>query len=324
MREDETQFKPRVLVEKDGRPDEWWMFEGRVFVKNRNVGLDTPEAGRELSDVSARIAHMDQLGVDHHVLYPSIFLRPLTRKHNAEIALCRSYNRWLGDLWAKAPDRLGWVTVLPLMSMETALEELHWSHNHGARGVFMRSNVGDMRLSDPYLFPLYQEAGKLDMPITVHSSQGNFGMWDLFQNDGFGQFKLTVVAAFHELLMSRTPERFPDLRWAFVEVTSEWVPYALNDMGLRWNNSKRQGRAGFWGRDTLKENRMYVACQTTDNLEHVIEAAGDENIVIGSDYGHNDTSSELLALQRLQEDGKVDPVIVGKILGENPARLYAY
>ena len=89
MREDEAQFKPRVLVEKDGRPDEWWMFEGRVFVKNRNVGLDTPEAGRELSDVSARIAHMDQLGVDHHVLYTSIFLRPLTRKHNAEIAAVR-------------------------------------------------------------------------------------------------------------------------------------------------------------------------------------------------------------------------------------------
>ena len=43
---------------------------------------------------------------------------------------------------------------------------------------------------------------------------------------------------------------------------------------------------------------------------------GDENIVIGTDYGHNDTASELVALRKLREDGKIDPATADKFLDQ--------
>jgi predicted TIM-barrel fold metal-dependent hydrolase len=272
-----------------------------------------------MSDIALRLAHMDELGVDTQVLYPTLFLRPLTRRPETELALCRAYNRWLADLWKAGKGRLRWAVLPPLMSMEKALEELHFGKANGACGVFMLGTEGERRLSDPALFPLDQEASSLNLPICIHSGTGNFDMFDFFAREsGFSNFKLTGVGAFHDLIMQGIPQKFPELRWGFVELSSQWVPYALNDMGLRL---QRRGRS-ISAKDVLRENRMYVACQTTDDLPYVLQYAGDEQIVIGTDYGHNDTSSEISALRKLKQSGQLDPASVEKILGENPKRLY--
>ena len=123
-------FRPEVVVPKAGGGREYWMVEGRTFAKNSNIGLDTPDEAREMSDIDARVAHMDELGVDTHVLYPTIFLRPLTRRQDAEVALCKGYNRWLADIWKKGRGRLRWVVVPPVMSMDKAIEELPVSYTH--------------------------------------------------------------------------------------------------------------------------------------------------------------------------------------------------
>ena len=319
MEEAERLFKPEVVVPKAGGDREYWLIEGRAFAKNTNIGKDTPDEAREVSNIATRLAHMDALAVDMHVLYPTIFLRPLTRRPEVEVALCRSYNRWLAETWRQGRGRLRWVVVPPVLSLDKALEEIHCGREHGACGVFMRAVEGDRRLSDPYFYPLYREAARLDLPICIHASAGNFGMLDLFgQDSGFAQFKLPVVGAFHDLLMKGTPAKFPDLRWAFIEVSSQWIPYALNDMELRFRRGNRQ----WLGPDALRDNRMYVACQTTDDISYVRQYVGDDNIIIGTDYGHNDTASELVALRKLREDGKIDPATAATFLDGNPRRLY--
>ena len=167
---------------------------------------DAPDKAREVSDIATRLAHMDALGVDVHILYPSIFLKPLTRRPDAEVTLCRSYNRSLAETWRQGSGRLRWAVVPPVLSLAKALEEIHFGKAHGACGVFMRAVEGDRRLSDTYFYPLYHEAVRLDLPICIHASAGNFGMLDLFgQDSGFAQFKLPVVGAFHDLLMKGTP-----------------------------------------------------------------------------------------------------------------------
>ena len=92
----------------------------------------------------------------------------------------------------------------------------------------------------------------------------------------------------------------------------------MNDLSIRFGNNGRE----FPGAELMRENRMYVACQTTDDLQYVIDTAGDDNIIIGTDYGHDDTSSEILAMQRLREEGRLPSSTVEKILDHNPRRLY--
>jgi predicted TIM-barrel fold metal-dependent hydrolase len=335
MREEEQDFQPFVVVPKQGSEanlsggfsgrrnvvQEFWIIEGRAVSKRSNFrSVEVSEEAAEAADIEKRLAHMDELGVDVHVLYPTIFLRPLTRRPEVEIALYGSYNRWMNEIYERGEGRLRWAAMLPYMTREKAIEEMHWAKDHGACGFFMHSMEGERRLSEPYFDPIYREASALGLPMCIHATSGNFSQFDLFQLDaGFSTFKLPVVGAFHDLLMKQVPSKYPDLRWAFVEVSSEWVPYALNDMMLRFKKAGRDWPA----QDILRDNNMYVACQTADDLDWVLETVGDDNIVIGSDYGHNDTSSELKALSNLRDSGRVPAGSAAKILEDNARALYA-
>ena len=95
---------------------------------------------------------MDELEIDLQILYPSLFLRPLTAKLEVENAICRSYNRWLIDICAKSEGRLRWVAVVPVIDIESAVKEVNFAKANGACGVFMRGLVDDKRLSHPTFF----------------------------------------------------------------------------------------------------------------------------------------------------------------------------
>ena len=72
----------------------------------------------------------------------------------------------------------------------------------------------------------------------------------------------------------------------------------------------------------LRKSKIWVTCQTDDDLPYVLKYSGDDRLVIGTDYGHNDTSSEILALRKLKEDGTVPTSVVNKILDDNARALY--
>jgi predicted TIM-barrel fold metal-dependent hydrolase len=322
MLDSERALRPRIVAtpEDESSGGESWFIDGLYLGKARNVGHDTSKESREMDDIKARLKHMDELGVDVQVLYPTIFLRPYTRRPELELAVTRSYNRWLIDIWRRAPERLRWVAVLPLLTMDKALEEARFAKENGACGIFIRGLEGDKRLSDAYFFPLYEEAGRLDLPVCVHSATGSFAVHDFFADEcGFSKFKLAVVGSFHSLLFSEIPDRFPRTRFGFIEVSSQWVPYAIHDYARRM---ERKGKK-VDKKDVLRKNRIYVACQTDDDLPYVIQYAGEDHLVIGSDYGHNDTSSEILALQKLKEAGEVPLRVINKILDDNARALYS-
>jgi len=330
MGEGERGLAPRVMIFKEqeerkrkGRrfaPSEYWMIGGRVFAKDGNIGFDTSRETRELEDVEARLSHMDSLGVDIQVLYPSLFLRTLTPLPHVDTALCRSYNRWLADIWKAGKGRLRWVLMPPLHYIDKTVEELNFGKEHGACGIFIRGLEGEKLPTDPYFFPLYEEASRLGLPICVHASQGNMDAAEILgRGSSLGQFKFGPINLFGSVLLSGLPKKFPDLRWGFVEVSAEWVPYVMNHLEIGY----RKNGAAWPGRELLKESRIYVACQTSDDLPYILEHAGDDNIVVGSDYGHDDTASEIDALRKLKADGKVSSESIDKILGANPQALYA-
>ncbi len=207
MLESERALRPRIVPTPNDPTSggESWLVDETYLGKARNVGYDdTSRESREMEDIQARVKHMDELKIDIQVLYPTIFLRPFTRRPEVELAVTRSYNRWLIDIWNAAPDRLRWVAVLPLLSMDKALDEARYAKQNGACGIFIRGLEGDKRLHDSYFYPLYEEAGKLDLPICVHSATGSFAVHDYFADEcGFNRFKLAVVGSFHSLIFYR-------------------------------------------------------------------------------------------------------------------------
>jgi predicted TIM-barrel fold metal-dependent hydrolase len=304
MLESERRFKPRIVGATNGDPSvDYWLIDGRLMPRS-NVEKSLPEAARDMSDLR---------------IYPTIFIFPTARRPEVDLALCRSYNRWMADIVGKAPDRFRWVVVPPLLNMDSVAEELKFAKAHGACGVYLRGLEADRRLSDSYFFPLYDAASKLDLPICVHSANGSIDSYDFFLDEpGFCKFKLAVVGAFHSLLVEGIPEKFPKLRIGIVEVSAQWIPYAVHDLARRYQRRGKQ-----LGSRILEDHRVYVTCQTDDDLEYVLGYAGENNLVIGTDYGHSDNASEIEALRKLRTDGKISARVIDKILGDNACALYS-
>ena len=199
------------------RRTKYWLVDGTLRLKSRNVGKNTPMASRELRDVNARLKHMDELGVDVQVIFPTIFIIPLTPRPEIELALCRSYNRWMADIWRQAKERLRWVAMLPLLSMDRVYDEAKFAKENGAVGIFLRGSECDLLLSDSYFFPLYDAASRLDLPICIHSATGSPILFNYFKYEtiGFSKFKLVLVGAFHNMIMDGIPQRFPKTEGGF-------------------------------------------------------------------------------------------------------------
>ena len=327
--EEFSQHRPRIVTDTSDESElsannaggvqrHYWMLDGRLQQKEFNAGQEMSRANREMEDIGARLAHMDALDVDIQVLYPTLFLRPWTQDPEAEYAICKAYNRWLADIWKQEPERLRWVVMLPLMSMDKTIEELEFAKANGACGIFMRGIECERRLSNPYFFPMSEVAERLDLPVCFHAGNGSFALWSVYGDEtGIGRNKAPVIAAFHSLLRDEIPAKVPALRWGFVEVSAMWIPYALNDFMIRLR------RKGLEMSDTmLADNNMFVACQSTDDLDYILPYAGEGQLIVGTDYGHDDNSSDIEAMRKFREDGKLPPEVVDKILDSNARALY--
>ncbi len=330
-------YRPLIVRPRGEGGAEYWFIDGKIrgLVRivmtaqdvaevARRTGRDmaTPRETREMENVPARLSHMDQLGIDVQVLYPTIFLEQISDKPDWEIAISRGYNRWLADIYRQGAGRLRWNCVLPLLDMSAALEELEFCKQHGACGVFMRGIEGQRLITDPYFYPLYEAITRLDLAVGVHVGNGNPQNLDLVSqyNGGgsFWKFRIPVIGAFHSVIMSEVPKLFPKLRFHWAEAAAQWIPYVIKDLQRRWG---AQGKE--LPESPMKEYRQYVSCQTDDDVDYILKFSGEDNITIGTDYGHNDQSTEVAALRNLKAVGSITQTQFEKITYHNPKALFA-
>ena len=327
LAEDERHFAPLVLDMVAGelqprsgpRPASQFWYSGDFIQPKDNADTVSMDAeSREMGNVAARLAHMDQLQIDMQILYPTIFLAPCARDAAQEAAQYRAYNRWLADIWQLSGGRLRWAACAPLYSLHKVRDELAFAKEHGACCVFVRPFECDRYVGTSYFDPLFRAAAKLDLAICFHSGNGSYAINNFHEGHNFGRFKLAMIAQFHWLLENELPRKYPDIRWAFIEASSAWVPYALGDV------EKRLTRKGKRLSDSpLADNNIWVTVEMTDDIPYVLDRVGDNNLIVGTDYGHTDTSAQIEALRLLKERDGISPASVDKILGPNPTKLYA-
>lgn len=329
MRDDEQAFRPQIFVRdvNDGAPvgseqrHQFWMIDGKLHSKGSNVGKDVPSAAAEMEDIDRRLAHMDEIGIDVQVLFPSLFLRPLTSEPDVELALARSYNRWMAEIWPHSNNRLRWVAVPPLLSLidpGKVREELEFCKENGACGIFLRGMECERLITHRYFFPLFEIAQDLDMPLTFHAGVNSVAIYDTLPREAALMiFKFPVLGAFNCLLEEEIPKRFPKARWAFIEASAQWLPYIMGEVKIRL---ARKGRR--MSDSLLQDSNFYITTQKTDDLPWLLSEIGDDNLIVGTDYGHRDTATEVEALKRMAEDGDVPKPSIEKILKRNPAVLY--
>ena len=332
----ERRYKPGVAYQTldDGEVVKYWIIDGRairtswpgagvhgefgLFIGN----VPLPVESKYMLDPQARVAHMDELGTDVQVLFPTMWTGPITTNPAEEAAICRSYNRWMADVYAEGKGRFRWSAVVPVLALHEAEAQLRFAKDNGAVAINLRGvEVGNRLIHDPYFHPLYELAGEFDMPICPHSGTGSFELDAIFGGPltAFERNKFSGLSAFHSLLMTGLPERFPRTKWGIIEFSADWLPYQLNDLARRMER-----RGGQLSARPLADNNIWVTVQLNDDLEQVHRYVGDDRLVIGTDYGHADSATEVYALRTFENDDRLPPESRARILWDNPKELYGF
>lgn len=338
MTEAESSFKPvtmdpgKPVVPGDRRAHRFWLVDGRLGLRRwrSDESTGTTQATRELLNVKTRVQHMDELGVEVQVIYPTYLLNVPTDRPEVELALYRSYNRWLADRTAEANGRLRWVILPPVRSMDKALEELRFGQEHGACGVFKRAfECGGKPVSHPYFFPLYEEAMRLNLPICIHTGGENLSKSPA-EGRGDAPFQVRPqIGCFPFLAMRGVTARFPTLRFGVIEAMASWVPHVIADLKAK---NKYSGILKSYAErpmqlqeDFLRANRFYVTCQTSDDVPYLLKFGAEDSLMIGTDYSHDDQSGVLDALSHIEQlglHGEIPMEVSKRILVDNPRAFY--
>ena len=322
-----------------------WLIDGNIFPKASGKGgfrLITPAASmretgrtdihrgsREISDIPTRLADMDKAGVAVQVIYPTLFLVQVTEDPALEAALCAAYNKYLAQVYSHAAGRLRWVAVLPLHSVDKSIEQMHDAKRNGAVGLFFSGIVGSLTLNNPHFYPIYSEAEKLNLPICVHTGQSSRHLLDFFDlelNGTFAASQLPPVIGFRDLVASEIPEKFAGLKFGFLEASASWVPYLYHHLkrsarprpsfpNARWKHASCK--------ELFRNYRIYVACEADEDIPYLAEFIGEDHLMIGSDYGHNDPAEEKALVQTMRSREDLSPELAENILVRNPKAFYS-
>ncbi len=314
----ETQYKPVIndgywqtedyLVQWPGPMAKHW--DGEVF-----PALD-------LVDIGGRLQYMDDFGIDAQMMYTTWWLLYPASNPIIEAALHRSYNRWLAERTADAGGRLKWAAMAPMRTMDRAYQEIEFAKEHGASSVFLQPQNHGMSLANPTMFPLYEKAQDLDLAITVHVGTD---LRIVRRDPGHFLYSGVMVlpGAFAALLRGRLTERFPNLKWAFVEGGSSWVPYVLRETYRSDATGAYRGFKDWWpqARDALEGKQLFIATQLEDDVRETVELVGPDCLVYGTDYGHLDLGSDPGGLHTMANRPDIDPAVARKIVDTNARKL---
>jgi predicted TIM-barrel fold metal-dependent hydrolase len=225
----------------------------------------------------------------------------------------------MADVWRQGGGRLRWTCVVPTLTMEEAINEVRFARENGAVGVALRAYDHGLMITDPVYYPLFEEATRLDMSMTVHVSNGSSEFEDLIKSRypvraGFVASGLPAVASCFALLSSEVPRVFPKLRWAFVEASAGWIPWVLHNLVRR--------HGADYPKNPFAAYNVYVTTQMDDDHSYILDYVGEDVLVLGTDYGHSDVSSEVDSMQLFRKLDTVSDRVKDRVLSENPAKLY--
>ena len=126
------------------------------------------------------------------MVYPSLFLIPITDNAETEVGLYRSYNRWLADVWSQGEGRLRWA----VMAQEPPLEVLAIVQlAHGA--TFGLTQIGTMGLLVQHVPPhvMARAQGYLTACTGIVTSLASVLSGAIYARHGQGVYYLMAAMA---------------------------------------------------------------------------------------------------------------------------------
>lgn len=324
---------------KDNRGAEFLMVEGKLWPKPVGKGCGQigapysrrPDETTGMWDPARRLKDMDLEGIDTAVLFgTNVFLSlPFYEDKDLACDMARVYNNWLAEYCEADHQRLKGVALTPIQEPSEAVRELRrciTELGFVAVGTPAHSSSGK-NLDDPDLYPFFEEAQRLDIPVCVHVGAGRPAAGaERFDNPFYTH---VVTHPFEQMIgvlcmvAGGILERFPRLRVAFLEAGAGWVPYWMERLDEHYEYL--QPTVPWLTKapsEYMRSERVYYSFEPDEHtLDFVTSFVGEDRLIFASDYNHPDSKFPGSVQAVTRREG-IPQTTMAKIMGENAARLY--
>lgn len=169
-----------------------------------------------LCEFDARLGHMDKYQTSLQVLTPLPIPADLFVSDAAAAnALVRVANDSMAEVIANRQDRFAAVALLCFADMDEAANELERAVKHlGMKGGMLFTNISGKPVDIPQMFPVYEKAQSLDVPLWIHPISWNYYGWvrDFLIWQIFG-WPIDTTLAMARLVYGGVLEKFPRLKF---------------------------------------------------------------------------------------------------------------
>jgi predicted TIM-barrel fold metal-dependent hydrolase len=324
---------------------------------------------RSLWNLEDRMGDYDhRLGIEQHVVLPqfsgwwSYLIEP-----ELACAMARSHNDALLGLMKEFTGRILGSALIPLQDVAASVREMEWAKENGFCSVVLDKvfPVADHPYSEPLgsrreLWPFFQRAEELSMPIYLHNVQHGHRMSNLpmYQRDGLYIFapqegQMSLVSLFTSGLLDAYPKLqfvFTEAGTSFIKPLVQWldrilerppVDYddqeaplsnrTLTKVGERLRRARAIQPAQVFFEKNQKpashyfKNNFYFTIETEEpELVEAIEFLGAERFLFATDYPHDDPGGKMKFedVRLLRENPKISEGAKELIRWRNAQRLF--
>jgi hypothetical protein len=242
------------------------------------------------------------------------------------IVMARAINDWLISEWLERDERLRASMVVPAFITADAIAEIdRVGHHPGIVQVLM-----PVRASAPYgnrnWHPLLEAVVRNDLVFGLQWGGTSPGApsptgWPAWYVEEYAGEQQVYMSQLISLIGEGVFQRFPELRVAVLDIGFAWLPSLLWRLDKEWKGLRRtvpwiDRPASQLIREHMRFSTTPLDAGPTDEMVRMLEWAGEDIVMFGSDYPrfHDDDLGAFLTA--------LAPATRSKVLSANAAAFY--
>jgi uncharacterized protein len=272
---------------------------------------------------------LDKAAVERTVLFTSEGLSVgIIQSPRYAVSVCRAYNDYVHDRFARVSDRLRPMGLIPMQDPAAAALELRRAVKElGLPGAMVPSTGLPLHLGHEQYWPVYKEAAALQCVLGVHGGSNYGSGLDSFTNftgSHVLHHSVPLMTALVSFIYHGVYDRFPGVRFAFMEGGCGWLAFLLDRMERDEKYFDAADQPAMNPAKYLEGGRILIGCEGSEkSLAYVASRVGIEAFAYASDYPHEvDLPAAIHEIDEVAERADLSVAQKQAVLGDNAKRFF--